>query len=180
MEGASIAEQLIGAARSNNESLIESILKGKTPEEAAQLINTLRDPVGNGLLHLAAHHGSLETLDLLLDQEGVEIDPRNRLMSNTPLHQAVEFARGPGNAVVGQQVVELLIECGAQPNLRNSTGKMPIDIAISAGLMNIVNSLRGAQYAAEMSAGGGASAVDADGPLDEEDGGEPSSDGEVV
>lgn len=180
MEGASVSEQLVGAARSNNESLVESILKGKKPEEIAQLINTLRDPVGNSLLHLAAHHGSLETLYFLLDQEGVEIDPRNRLMSNTPLHQAVEFASGPGNAAVGQQVVELLIECGAQPNLRNSTGKKPIDIAISAGLTDIVTSLRGAQYAAEMAASGGASAADADGPMDEVDEGEPSSDGEDI
>lgn len=175
MEGASVTEQLVGAARSNNEALIENLIKGKSAAETASIINNTLDPVGNSLLHLAAHHGSLETLDLLLDQEGVEIDPRNRLAGNTPLHQAVEFAQRPGNADLGLHIVDLLIECGADPSLKNNAGKRPIDIAQQAGLQNVVNSLRGAQYAAEMARSMG----EADGAVEGEDlGGEPSDEGE--
>lgn len=176
MEGASTTEQLIGAARSNNESLVESLLKGKSPEEIAEIINTTTDPVGNTLLHLAAHHGSLETLDLLLDQEGVEIDPKNRLVGNTPLHNAVEFARGPGNGPIGLQVVDLLIECGAEPSPRNQTGKRPIDIAQLAGLTDVVTSLRGAQYAQEMAQSfTGEADGPADGPVEGDEDGEGSA-----
>lgn len=175
MEGASTTEQLIGAARSNNESLIESLLKDKSPADVAKVINTTTDPVGNTLLHLAAHHGSLETLDLLLDQEGVEIDPKNRLAGNTPLHSAVEFARGPGNAAIGLQIVNLLIECGAEPSPKNQSGKRPIDIAKLAGLTDVVNSLRGAQYAQEMTQ---SYAGEADGPVDGPAEGEEGAEGD--
>lgn len=170
MDGASVTEQLIGCARSNNETLMASILEGKPSEEVAKIINTTVDPVGSGLLHLAAHHGALEVLDFMLDQEGVEIDPVDRLQRDTPLHRAVEFARGPGNADAGKQIVELLIECGAQPDPRNSSGKRPIDLASQSGLTGIVNSLRGAQYAAELAREHGADA--GDGVVDEGDEGD--------
>ncbi len=34
-----------------------------------------------------------ECLDILLDQEGVEVDPINRLEKETPLHLAVRYSR---------------------------------------------------------------------------------------
>lgn len=173
MDGATVTEQLIGCARSNNESLMAEIFDKKSAEEIAKIINTTTDPVGSGLLHLAAHHGCLEVLDYLLDQEGVEIDPKDRLQSDTPLHRAVQFAAGPGNAAAGKQIVELLIECGAQPDPRNKSNKRPIDLATQYGLSEIVNSLRGAQYAAELAREAAGDGDGGDGVVDEdEDGGD--------
>lgn len=52
---------------------------------------------------------------MLLDQEGLEVDPLDRMEKETPLHKAVRFANelpkqewGSGNAMV-----ELLIDAGA-------------------------------------------------------------------
>lgn len=179
MQGASENEQLIGAARSNNEALMESIFKDKKPEEVADLINNVRDPVGNTLLHLAAANGAYDVIDLILDQEGVEIDPINRLQQSTPLHNAVEFAAT--DKVLGKAVVELLIEAGADPMPKNVRGKRAIDLA--AGNNEIIQSLRGAMYAAEMQSSVGGADGPADGVVDggdEEGDGTPSDEGEPI
>lgn len=175
MQGATENEQLIGAARSNNEALMESIFKQKKPEEVANLINSLRDPVGNTLLHLAAANGAYDVIDFILDQEGVEIDPINRLQQNTPLHSAVEFASS--DKVLGKAVVELLIEAGADPMPKNVRHKRAIDLA--AGNSEIIQSLRGAMYAAEMQSSVGGADGPADGEVDDGDD-EPSDEGEPM
>lgn len=146
MEGASVAEQLIGAARSNNESLIESLIAGKSKAEVAKLLNTTVDPVGNGLLHLAAGNGALEVVDLILDQEGVEIEHLNRLQHNTPLFCAVEYAvKDPAGGI---PIVELLIEAGANPSPKNKAGKRPKDVA--KDIPELMDVLMGAQLATEL------------------------------
>ena len=55
-----------------------------------------------------------EALDLLLDQEGLEVDPLNRMEGNTPLHTAVNYA-SLKDAVHGLHIVELLIDAGSDP-----------------------------------------------------------------
>ncbi len=56
-------------------------------------------------------------MDALLDQEGLEVDPVNRLEKDTPLHKAIRFI----NDLKKQQwasaasIVELLIDAGADP-----------------------------------------------------------------
>ena len=58
-----------------------------------------------------------ETLDILLDQEGLEVDPVNRLEQDTPLHKAIRFI----NELQSEQwdsastIVELLLDAGADP-----------------------------------------------------------------
>jgi hypothetical protein len=58
-----------------------------------------------------------EVLDLLLDQEGVEIDELNRMEKDTPLHKAVRFASelAPEDWDAGKQVVEILLDAGCDP-----------------------------------------------------------------
>lgn len=185
-EGASVEEQLIGAARSNNETLIESIFEARSAEEVAKTINTLTTALGERMLHLACQSGSLEVVDLLLDQEGVEIDPKNKVGGSTPLHLAVEHAASNPKSEAAAALVELLIEAGATPDILDSAGKKPIDLAGSNA--QVAQLLRGAQYAAEMqrsgAAGGmvdGADAV-AEGEEEAEEGGDEEggeSDNEV-
>lgn len=56
-------------------------------------------------------------LDLLLDQEGLEVDPIDRLEAETPLHKAVRFINGVDESErkTASILVELLLEAGADP-----------------------------------------------------------------
>lgn len=56
-------------------------------------------------------------LDLLLDQEGLEVDPIDRLEADTPLHKAVRFVNGLSKSdwETGASLIELLLDAGADP-----------------------------------------------------------------
>ena len=56
---------------------------------------------------------------MLLDQEGLEVDPIDRLELDTPLHKAVRFINGLSKAEweAGASIVELLLDAGADPRL---------------------------------------------------------------
>lgn len=57
-KGASPAEQLIHAARDNNVALMQGIVdECKSEEEAADLLNNVKDRTGMYLYHIAAKHG---------------------------------------------------------------------------------------------------------------------------
>jgi ankyrin repeat protein len=119
-QGASPRELLLEACRRNNTSLLESLLHSlSTPEKIAQLLNTATDGVGEYCLHIAASYGSYEVLDTLLDQEGLEVDPLDRMERDTPLHKAVRFVNGLAKEEweVGGSLVELLLDAGADPRL---------------------------------------------------------------
>lgn len=63
-------------------------------------------------LHLAD-----EVLDTLLDQEGLEVDPIDRMELDTPLHKAVRFINGLAKEEweSGTSIAELLLDAGADP-----------------------------------------------------------------
>ena len=54
---------------------------------------------------------------MLLDQEGVEVDPVDRLEKDTPLHKSVRFVNGLAKEEweAGASIVELLLDAGADP-----------------------------------------------------------------
>lgn len=58
-----------------------------------------------------------EVLDTLLDQEGLEVDPIDRLEADTPLHKAVRFINGLAKEEweAGASIAELLLDAGADP-----------------------------------------------------------------
>lgn len=64
-----------------------------------------------------ACESSDDALDLLLDQEGLEVDPLDRLEADTPLHKAVRFVNGLSKTdwSDGGALVELLLDAGADP-----------------------------------------------------------------
>ncbi|KAL8824630.1 MAG: hypothetical protein Q9191_004928 [Dirinaria sp. TL-2023a] len=121
-EGASPREQLLEASRRNNTSLLSEVISSlPSPAQVAQLLNTATDGVGSHCLHIAASYGSYEVLDILLDQEGLEVDPLDRLELDTPLHKAVRFVNGLVRAEweAGASIVELLLDAGSDPRIRN-------------------------------------------------------------
>ncbi|PUU77036.1 hypothetical protein B9Z19DRAFT_1087007 [Tuber borchii] len=124
-EGASPKELLLESARRNNTDLLEEVIS-ENPSNLADLLNSTRDGVGNTAIHLAAKHGSLEVLDILLDQDDLEVDPLDRMERETPLHKAVFYAKVEKEH--GLEVVEMLIDAGADPRIRNKAKQRPIDI----------------------------------------------------
>ncbi|CUS12820.1 unnamed protein product [Tuber aestivum] len=124
-DGASPKELLLESARRNNTDLLEEVIS-EYSSNLADLLNSTRDGVGNTVIHLAAKHGSLEVLDMLLDQEDLEVDPLDRMEKETPLHKAVFYAKDEKEH--GLEVVEMLIDAGADPRIRNKAKQRPIDI----------------------------------------------------
>ncbi|KAI4133192.1 MAG: hypothetical protein LQ347_002258 [Umbilicaria vellea] len=123
-EGASPRELLLEACRRNNTELLSEVIKSySSAERTAQLLNTATDGVGSYCLHIAASYGSYEVLDALLDQEGLEVDPVDRLEADTPLHKAVRFVNGLSKSEweAGGSLVELLLDAGADPRVHFQT-----------------------------------------------------------
>jgi len=141
-EGATPAELVLEASRRNNTDLLREVFdqvrtavsksRGKRAEdEIAKILNRARDPVGNGVLHLAAANGNYEVLDLLLDQEGVEIEEVDRMEKDTPLHKAVRFTNelDPGKWSIGHDIVHILLDAGCDARIKNKAKLKPSDLA---------------------------------------------------
>jgi len=128
-DGASPKELLFASCRQHNVDLLRETFSAlPSPEKVGDLINKSRDPLGNTALHIAAIRGSLECLDLLLDQEGVEVDPRNRMEGDTPLHSAARLSIEDGAEDEAKEVIEMLLEAGADPRIRNKGSLKAVDI----------------------------------------------------
>jgi uncharacterized protein len=120
-EGASPREQLMEASRRNNTELLQSLLDSKplkdNPDATAHFLNTTTDALGSSALHVAAQYGSYEVLDMILDQEGVEIDHQEKRDGDTCLHKAVRYCSGllQDQWEVGRAVVDILLDAGCDP-----------------------------------------------------------------
>jgi len=97
--------------------VIADLRKSGGPGNVAKTLNDARDPIGNGVLHLAALNGCYEVLDLLLDQEGLEIDELDRIEKDTPLHKAVRYSNGLTKEEWehGHSIVDILCDAGCDP-----------------------------------------------------------------
>ena len=68
-------------------------------------------------MHIGAQYGAYEVLDVLLDQEGVEIDGVERREGDTCLHKAVRYVNGldRGQWGEGEMIVDILVDAGCDP-----------------------------------------------------------------
>lgn len=78
-------------------------------------------------LHLAAHLGHVGIIQLLLEQKGNDVNVRD---SNgwTPLHHLASRGQSVGIAAA----VEMMLDAGADPTIRNDSGQLPVDLAMAA------------------------------------------------
>jgi len=137
IQGASPRELVLEACRRDNTHLLLDVIEDlnkKSPKTAtsdvAKLLNTARDGIGNGVLHLAAINGNYAILDLLLDQEGLEIDELDRMEKETPLHKAVRYVNELDKKEWdhGLPIVEILLDAGCDPRIRNKAKLRPVDL----------------------------------------------------
>lgn len=108
--------------------LVDALLANKT------VLVSSRNQNGETPLHLAAGYGRLETVQKLL-MAGAKVNARDNL-NYTPLHRAAEGQWGVtgwegtgGRESQHEDVVRLLLSNDADPTLRDSFGRTPLDVA---------------------------------------------------
>lgn len=71
-----------------------------------------------------------EVLDVLLDQEGLEIELTDRIEGDLPLHKAVRYVNSLSQAdwPAGAPIVEILLDAGCDPRIRNKAKLKPIEL----------------------------------------------------
>lgn len=174
-QGASPQEQIIEACRRDNTSILHEIFStfeestgsSEASKAIASLINTTQSPTGFYPLHIAAQYGSYDVLDALLDQVGVETEPRSRLDQRTPLHYAVEFCNGLDKekweqGQIGWAVVDILLDAGCDPRTRDKNKVKAVDVCDPTN-----ESVRGLLRRAEMALQEGDALVHEDAEDDE-------------
>ncbi|OCH95701.1 ankyrin [Obba rivulosa] len=117
-QGASNNERLLAAARADDEDMLLEVF------EQGDFDINFQDGLGNTALHYAASHGSLTALEHILSQDNCDVDPINRIEKATPLHLAVKLA----DPEVRKQVVESLLDAGAETTIKDKYGETPMDI----------------------------------------------------
>ncbi|GAA5847272.1 hypothetical protein JCM5353_002665 [Sporobolomyces roseus] len=111
-------ERLVAAAKQDLADLIEECLNG---QEACDV--NYQDGLGNTALHYAASSPSPDALQLLLETDGTDVDLQNRLDRATPLHLAVKLE----NEGARQGVIEMLLDAGANPSIKDRHGLKIVD-----------------------------------------------------
>ncbi|KAG0651374.1 Ankyrin repeat-containing [Hyphodiscus hymeniophilus] len=132
-EGASPSELLIEAARRNNTDLLQQVIDDVGDEEKSTiLLNETKTVLGNYLYHEAALRGNYEIIDMLLDQEGFECDPINRMEGDTPLHSAVRYINSldvnPDTAEEASSLIGMMCEAGNDPRIKNKANLTPYQL----------------------------------------------------
>lgn len=108
---------LIHAARTDNVQLFTSVTMA---EPRVPYDVNFADGIGNTALHYACAQASIQVIDALLDEE-VDVDVRNRLEGNTPLHEACRVEHEEAR----NWIVSELFSAGADPRIRNAAGLTP-------------------------------------------------------
>ncbi|KAH9897668.1 ankyrin [Cubamyces lactineus] len=117
-DGASNNERLLAAARADNEDMLLEVFGEGNFDINAQ------DGLGNTALHYAASYGYLEILEHLLEYDGCDVDPQNRIEKATPLHLALRIE----DAELRKAVVASLLEAGADTRIKDKNGETALDL----------------------------------------------------
>lgn len=149
IQGASYSEQILEAARRNNTELLLQIKSelNNDQEKLADLINSTKESISlNSPLHLATLLGNWEFIDIVLDIEGVEIDPLNR-EGDTPLHLAVKYTVDEPEH--GYFVIDNLLDAGSDPRIKDKHNLKPVDY-VNKDQQKLKELLESAEYAISM------------------------------
>ncbi|KAF7732029.1 hypothetical protein EC973_007134 [Apophysomyces ossiformis] len=117
-EGASINERMLAACRSDQKEELADILEEGNYDLA------FTDSIGNTAAHIAAKTGSWECLELLVNEDDIDLDLKNRLEGDTPLHHAVQYQDQDDE--IALVMAEMLVEAGADPRIQNRHKLTPV------------------------------------------------------
>ncbi|QSZ36560.1 hypothetical protein DSL72_006440 [Monilinia vaccinii-corymbosi] len=146
-----IHEQLLYAIKYNSVGTFNVALKRfSTLESAVEYLNTqplaykdkdisVKIEDGNVAAHIAASLGQYKIFDEMLNLDGFECDPQNS-NGDTPLHCAVQWMNREGRVnklgrpvwKEGLELVEMMLNDGSDPRIRNKYGKKAEDLVDSA------------------------------------------------
>jgi uncharacterized protein len=118
----------------------------------------------NNLGEAVINNGVDEVLDILLDQEGLEIDEIDRMEKDTPLHKAVRYVNSLDKSDwvdAGHPIVDILLDAGCDPRIRNKAKLKPVEL-VDPRNTELRAILQKGEYA--MTAGGDIVEDDDDGP----------------
>jgi len=119
-----LSEHLYQAARTDHVPAVQWIL-----QQPGVNVNA-NDPCdGRAALHGAASQGSVGTTRLLLQAPGINVDDRD-WNGNSPLHFAGRGLKGVSVAHRQFEVIQALLEAGADPSVTNSNGWTPLFDAV--------------------------------------------------
>ena len=123
-EALTLEEYYLECSRFGELADLKEAMKDATEDFNVNLV----DFGGNTALHLASANGFIDVVKYLVNELHCDIDPKNKSLS-TPLSWA---------AFNGQKnVVEFLLEKGADFNLKNINGKKPSELAYDSGFYDV-------------------------------------------
>ncbi|KDE06568.1 hypothetical protein MVLG_03065 [Microbotryum lychnidis-dioicae p1A1 Lamole] len=111
-------ERILYAGKQDAVDLLQTVLEGEEEYDV-----NYQDGLGNTALHYAASTPSPEVLEILLETEGTDVDLQNRLDKATPLHLAAQLEYPAAR----QGVMEMLLDAGADPKIKDKHGSLPAD-----------------------------------------------------
>ncbi|KAG8950481.1 hypothetical protein FRC04_007496 [Tulasnella sp. 424] len=118
-KGASNNERLLLAAQQDNVDLWEEILG-----DGDDFDINYADGLGNTALHYAAQRGSENVIEKILEQDGCDVDPVNRLDGATPLHMACQLEDEDTRTTI----IWHLLEAGADMRIKDKHGSLAEDL----------------------------------------------------
>lgn len=113
---------ILSASRQNQHERVRGMIEvGNVPASHGNAL-------GQTSLHICAMWGSLDCMEVLIEH-GADTNAANMLNGDTPLHIAVSSNKT--SADVKKKLVNVLVEAGADPDLRDYGGKAPADLLVS-------------------------------------------------
>nr|XP_005291563.1 ankyrin repeat domain-containing protein 53 [Chrysemys picta bellii] len=113
--------------------LQESLQKAESPNQADINVNPICEVNGFSAIHLAALHGRLECLKLVVEKFEVDVNLAS-LTGWTPIHLVMNKESGPR----ALECLQYLIGKGADINVQNQGGTSPLHKAASEGRLNCI------------------------------------------
>ena len=102
------------------------------------------DTNGVSALHHAVRFRNPIAVKSLIEH-GANVNQACRRSGSTPLHRAVTATGAPGTAgkmVEAREIVVLLLAAGADPSIRNKSGKLPSDYATDEAIREMLAAKR--------------------------------------
>ena len=102
------------------------------------------DKNGVTLLHRAVRFRCPAAVEALL-RHGASVNQACKRSGSTPLHRAVTSTGAPqtaGKQHEAKEIIKLLLEFGADPSLKNKSGKRPADYVRDEAIVRLLNAKR--------------------------------------